>query len=183
MPNRTFDPALSDQPERDSFDALFQELNDELRGLARAIFAEQHQSHTLQPTALINEAWLKLSKGSEWTQDRKHFFALAARVMRQILADHARGRLTAKRGGDRARLTLYESSLASELPELDAVAFHEALSRLATLNKRHADVVQYRILGTLRISEIADLLEISENTVLRDWQAARLWLRRELTAP
>lgn len=163
-----------------SIDALFQELSGELRGLAGAVFADQHASHTLQPTVLINEAWLKLSARTELVNDRQHFLALAAKVMRQILADHARAKSTTKRGGRRAKLTFCESSVASDMPELDLVAFHDALERLSCLNQRHADVVEFRILGTLRVPEIADLLGVSENTVQRDWQAARLWLRREL---
>ena len=163
-----------------SVDRLFQELNSELRGLANVIFAGQHASHTLQPTVLINEAWLKLSGRGNLVNDKQHFLALAARVMRQILADHARGKSALKRGGPRATLSLHEGSVASELPDLDAIAFHDALERLSQLNRRHAEVVEYRILGTLRIPEIAEILGVSENTVLRDWQAARLWLRREL---
>lgn len=163
-------------------DVLFQELNGELRGLAHAIFADQHSSHTLQPTVLINEAWLKLSCRTTLVNDKQHFLALAAKVMRQILADHARGKSAIKRGGSRPMLTLHEPSIATDLPDLDIVAFHDALERLSALNQRHAEVVEYRILGTLRIHEIADLLGVSENTVLRDWQAARLWLRRELAS-
>ena len=164
----------------EEIDRLFHDLNDELRGLAGAIFSDQHASHTLQPTVLINEAWLKLSGKPNVVNDKQHFLALAAKVMRQILADHARGKSAIKRGGQRATLTLHEGSVASDFPVLDVVAFHDALERLSALNQRHAEVVEYRILGTLRISEIADLLGVSENTVHRDWQAARLWLRREL---
>jgi len=170
----------SNQSGEGSLNNLFQELDGELRGLARAVFAGQHVSHTLQPTVLVNEAWLKLSGKADLVNDKQHFLALAAKVMRQILADHARGKIASKRGGSRVKLTLYEGSIASELPEIDIVAFHDALERLSSLNQRHADVVEYRVLGALRISEIADLLGVSENTVLRDWQAARLWLRREL---
>lgn len=164
----------------DAIDRLFEELNSELRGLAGAIFSDQHASHTLQPTVLINEAWLKLSGKNNLVNDKQHFLALAARVMRQILADHARGKSALKRGGARATLTLHDGNVATELPDLDAIAFHDALERLSQLNRRHAEVVEYRILGTLRIPEIAEILGVSENTVLRDWQAARLWLRREL---
>lgn len=163
-----------------SIDGLFQELNGELRGLARAVFADQHVSHTLQPTVLINEAWLKLSARTDLINSRQHFLALAAKVMRQILADHARAKSATKRGGRRAKLTLVESSVASDMPELDLIAFHDALEQLSCLNQRHADVVEFRLLGTLRIPEIAELLGVSENTVQRDWQVARLWLRREL---
>lgn len=165
----------------DSINGLFQELDGELRGLARAVFADQHASHTLQPTVLINEAWLKLSGHKELVNDRQHFLALAAKVMRQILADHARAKSATKRGGRRAKLTLVEGSVASDMPELDAIAFHDALEHLSSLNQRHAEVVELRLLGTLRIHEIAELLGMSENTVQRDWQAARLWLRREFS--
>ncbi len=145
------------------------------------MFADQHASHTLQPTVLINEAWLKLSGHKELVNDRQHFLALAAKVMRQILADHARAKSATKRGGRRAKLTLVEGSVASDMPELDAIAFHDALEHLSSLNQRHAEVVELRLLGTLRIHEIAELLGMSENTVQRDWQAARLWLRREFS--
>lgn len=174
------DGCLSSDGRGGPIGVLFEELNDELRGLARAVFADQHASHTLQPTVLINEAWLKLSRRTEMVNDRQHFLALAAKAMRQILADHARAKSTAKRGGRRAKLTFCEDGFASTAPELDLIAFHDALERLSCLNPRHADVVEFRMLGTLRVPEIAELLGVSENTVLRDWQAARLWLRREL---
>ncbi|MEO0629550.1 MAG: ECF-type sigma factor [Planctomycetota bacterium] len=170
----------SSRSEAGSIDDLFEELSRELRGLAQVVFAEQDASHTLQPTALINEAWLKLSSRTDILNDKQHFLALAAKAMRHILTDHARSKATEKRGGRRARLTLMEHSVTAQESHVDALAFHDALERLSSLNQRHADVVEFRVLGTLRIPEIADLLGVSENTVSRDWQAARLWLRREL---
>lgn len=163
-----------------ALDALFREFETELRGLAGAIFSEQHLSHTLQPTALISEAWLKLEGKAEALQNREHFFALAARVMRQILIDHARNKGAVKRGGANHRVTFIESEFNPNATDFDAASFNDALARLEKLNERHAEVVQLRLLGMLSVSEISRLTGVSERTVKRDWQAARLWLMSEL---
>ncbi len=144
------------------------------------VFNGQSPAHTLQPTALVNEAWLKLAGGLGAVEDRHHFFALAAQAMRQILADHARARGRQKRGGDARRVTLSTGALADHTEPFDLIVFHDALARLTELNDRHAKVVEMRVLGSLTIPEIADLLETSPATVKRDWNVARLWLLQEL---
>lgn len=160
-------------------ESLFESLYDELRRLAGQVFAEQNRRHTLQPTALINEVWLKLAKVDHF-EDRTHFFALAAKAMRQILTDHARHNNREKRGGGGLRLTLSEHLIPGARDETDLIAFNDALDKLASLNQRHAKVAEYRLLGSLTTEEIARLLDVNERTVKRDWQAARLWLLGEL---
>lgn len=160
---------------------LFESLYGELRKLAGQIFAEQNRGHTLQPTALINEAWLKLAKVNHF-EDRTHFFALAAKAMRQILTDHARHNNRQKRGGGDLQLTLNEGLVPGAHNDTGLIAFNDALDKLTQLNQRHAKVAEYRLLGSLSIEEIARLLDINERTVKRDWQAARLWLLGELFA-
>jgi len=161
--------------------SLFASLQEELRHLAAQVFADQNKAHTLQPTALINEAWLKLARISQF-EDRAHFFALAAKAMRQILTDHARSKKREKRGGGALRLTLCEQIHSERDSGLDLFAFNEALDKLSQLDERHAKVAEYRLLGSLTNEEIARLLDINERTVKRDWQAARLWLLSELYA-
>ena len=161
-------------------DRLFEMVHAELGRLAAVVFSGQRPGHTLQPTALVNEAWLKLAGGLGAVEDRHHFFALAAQSMRQILADHARGRGRRKRGGGQRRVTLSTGALAGVEDALDLVAFHDALSTLAELNPRHAEVVELRVLGALTIPEIAGRLGASPATIKRDWSVARLWLLREL---
>lgn len=159
---------------------LFEEMQDELRGIACAIFAEQDRSHTLQPTALINEAWLKLAGRLDDVSDRPHFFALVARVMRQVLTDHARAKRAGKRGGANHKITFVDEGFGRSDMAFDVIAFHDALEHLALLNERHAEVVELRLLGLLTVPEISDLLGTSVNTVKRDWRAARAWLVNEL---
>ncbi|MFK7884562.1 MAG: ECF-type sigma factor [Phycisphaerales bacterium] len=161
-------------------DSLFLQFESELRGLASKVFSEQGASHTLQPTALVNEAWLKLSGQVDAIESRQHFFALAARVMRQVLADHAKTKNAIKRGGAGHRVTFNESEISSSDAGFDLASFNESLERLDSLNRRHAEVVELRLFGMLSIPEIASLTGSSERTVKRDWQAARLWLMSEL---
>ena len=160
--------------------ALFDELHVELRNLAGIVFADQGKVHTLQPTALVNEIWLKLSGSVGKVQDRAHFFALAAKAMRQVLTDHARRAKREKRGGNAFRLTFSDNQFMATGEEIDLITFNDALEHLSTLNERHAKVAELRLLGSLSVQEIAELLEINERTVKRDWQAARLWLLGEL---
>lgn len=160
--------------------SFFSQFESELRGLASKVFSDQDSSHTLQPTALINEAWLKLSGRVEAVESRQHFFALAARVMRQVLADHARAKNALKRGGAGHTVTFHESDFGSADAGFDIAAFNDALTRLASLNRRHAEIVELRLLGMLSTPEIASLTGVSERTVKRDWQVARLWLMSEL---
>ncbi len=163
-------------------DGLFEIVHDELRDLAASIHRRGAGARTLQATALVNETWLKLEGRLGGVQDRQHFLALAALAMRQVLADYARSKLREKRGGGRQRFTISVEAEAGTDREFDAIEFHDALDRLSELNERHARVAELRLLGSLRVPEIAELLGVSEPTVKRDWQVARLWLARELRA-
>ncbi|MBL4590427.1 MAG: sigma-70 family RNA polymerase sigma factor [Phycisphaerales bacterium] len=161
-------------------EALFNELYAEIRSLAGNVFADQGKVHTLQPTALVNEIWIKLSGSINNVENRTHFFALAAKAMRQVLTDHARHAKREKRGGNAFRLTFSDNQFIAVGDEIDLVTFNDALEHLSTLNERHAKVAELRLLGSLSVQEIANLLDINERTVKRDWQAARLWLLGEL---
>jgi len=162
---------------------LLPALVSELRAVARAYLGAQSASHTLQPTALVNEVFLKLfgSEALGSVRDRAHFFALAARAMRQILIDHARARRAAKRAGDAdAQLTIGDAlglgvANADDLLDVDA-----ALSELARLDERQARLVELRFFGGLEVEEVAAVLDVSVSTVEREWRAARAWLGRRM---
>ncbi len=163
-----------------SGDSGFAEAYAELRALAGAHFQRQPGAHTLQPTALVNEVYLRLagSRGRTPT-DRGHLLALASRAMRQVLIDHARRKKADKRGGDgRLRVTL--SGIDSNAGEWDVMELHEAIERLEQLDARQARIVELRFFGGLTIERVAELLEVSERTVYLDWQMARSWLWAEL---
>lgn len=155
--------------------------------LAELVYDELHalaQAHalpggTLQPTALVHEAWLKLHGNLASLQDRQHFFAVASRAMRQVLANHARAARAQKRGEGRLAVTLNER-LGERDEALDAVALDDSLAKLAGLNERHARVVELRFLCSLSIQETAEALGLSHGTVENDWATAQAWLRREL---
>ena len=144
--------------------------------------AGERPEHSLQATALVNEAYLRLvnAKDVAW-QDRAHFLAVAARVMRRILVDHARSRHYQKRGGDAARVTLDEALVLATEPDQDFVALDEALTALAVVDARKSQVVEMRFFGGLTSEETADVLGVSAKTVMREWQLAKVWLLRELT--
>jgi RNA polymerase sigma-70 factor, ECF subfamily len=154
----------------------------ELHGLAQALFAKEHRAHTLQPTALIHEVWLKLGGGLGGAGDRRHFFGIAALAMRQVLTDHARAQNRDKRGGGRSCITLDEHLVASGKGRevLDLIELEDTLVRLGTLNERHARMVEMRFFGGLTIDETAAALGVTRTTVERDWFTVRAWLRREL---
>ena len=155
---------------------------DELRGLARSYFARQSPGHTLQPTALVHEAWVKLAgHDGAWT-GRAHFFAVAARAMRQVLMNHARDRNAAKRGGGCDRITLDEAvtPVAGAGREVDLLALDEALERLSHRSERQARVIELRFFGGLTIPEAAHVLGVGTTTVEDDWHFAKAWLAREL---
>ncbi len=160
---------------------LFALIYDELRRIAAGLLRRERPEHTLQPTALVHEAYLKLVDQTRirW-QDRAHFLGIAARAMRQILVDHARGRAAKKRGGGRQRVTLDEGLLAEEGKELELLALDDAMTRLAGFDERAARVVELRIFGGLTVTEIALVLGVSKRTVDGDWSVARMWLAREL---
>lgn len=164
----------------DAFGELFASVHGELRDLADRVHRRVVGASTLHATALVNETWLKLEGRLDGVRDKQHFFALAALAMRQVLADYARQKGREKRGGDRQRVTISLAEQSELASEFDALEFHDALDRLGELNERHARVAELRLLGSLRIPEIAALLGVSEPTIKRDWQVARLWLAREL---
>jgi RNA polymerase sigma-70 factor (ECF subfamily) len=153
----------------------------ELHEIARRCMAGERAGNSLQATALVNEAYLRLinAKDVAW-HDRAHFLAVAARVMRHILVDHARARHYQKRGGAVVHVTLDEALVVASEPDQDFVALDEALTALAAVDARKSQVVEMRFFGGLTIDETAEALQVSRDTVKRDWQMAKLWLLREL---
>jgi RNA polymerase sigma-70 factor (ECF subfamily) len=166
-----------------AFDQLVPLVYDDLRRLACRFMRSERPDHTLQTTALIHEAYLKLAgRGREPWEGRKHFFAVAARVMRQVLIDHARGIRRAKRGGGAVKVPIEEAVILSPDRSVDIIALDEALSRLEAKDERKSRVVEMRIFAGLENSEIAEVLGVSPNTVIRDWNFAQAWLRSELAS-
>jgi RNA polymerase sigma factor (TIGR02999 family) len=154
---------------------------EELRRLAHHFMEGQRTDHTLQTTALVNEAYLRLADQTNphW-QNRAHFFAVAARAMRQIVVDYARSQQARKRGGGALKIELDEAAIVSPEQSKDIVDLHEALERLAALDSRKAQVVELKYFGGLNYDEMAEVLKISRVTVRRDWEFARAWLHTEL---
>jgi RNA polymerase sigma factor (TIGR02999 family) len=154
---------------------------DELRRQARYLMSSERSNHTLQPTALVHEAFLRLSEqtGIEW-RDRSHFYGFASRVMRQILVDHARLHATAKRGNHPIHFSLDDVQVPIEERAEAILILNEVLERLENFDEQQAKIVEMRFFGGMNNGEIAESLGISERTVGREWQAARLWLYREL---
>ena len=169
------------QGDEHALDSLTPLVYRDLRRIAARLLRDERSGHTLQPTALVNEAYLKLAGQAkvQW-QNRTHFFAVAARAMRQILVDHARGHLRAKRGGGESVLPLDEGMLFAPERSADLLALDEALHRLAAIDPRKTKVVELRFFAGLDNEEIAEVLQISPNTVMRDWNMAKAWLRREM---
>ena len=163
---------------QDALDELMPVVYQELRKLARSYLRAERPEHTLQPTALVNEAYLRLvdQKNVRW-ENRRHFFGIAAQLMRRILVDHARKRQSEKRGGGEA-LIPFEEAKGVPVKARDLVALDDALKDFATIDPRSAKIVELRQFGGLSIDETADVLEISPATVKRDWTAAKAWLRR-----
>ncbi len=155
---------------------------DELRRIAHRHLGRERQGHTLQTSALVNEAYLKLVNEREmrW-QNRAHFFAIAARLMRLILVDYARGRNRARRGGGARRVSLDEAMAVSDEQAADVLAVDEALNRLAAFDERKSRVVELRFFSGLSVEETAEVLQVSEVTVMREWRLAKAWLRNELS--
>jgi len=153
----------------------------ELRRIARHYMAGERTGHTLQTTALVNEAYLRLidSRKVNW-QNRTHFFAMSAQLMRRILVDHARSRRYQKRGGGAQQVTLDDDLILSAGQGKDLVALDDALKALEEVDARKSRVVELRFFGGLSVKETADVLKVSQDTVLRDWRLARSWLRREI---
>lgn len=161
---------------------LLQRVYAELRRLADRLLAGERAGHTLSPTALVHEAWLRLAGGAAASiEDRRQFFAIAAHRMRQVLVDHARRRDAGKRGGGGERVTLSTAAGDSEAAGVDALALEFALQRLEAADPRKARVVELRYFAGLDMSEIAELLGVSRATVHRDWEVARAFLFQALT--
>lgn len=155
---------------------LYERVYRELKAIAGTHLVSERPGHTLQTTALVNEAYLRLVPGEEHWQNRAHFFGSAARAMRRILVDYARRHRSLKRGGEAKRVTFADLAIAAEEPDLDLLALDEALDALAKDEPRLAEVVNLRYFGGLNIAESAGVLGISVATVKRDWTFARAWL-------
>jgi len=165
-----------------SLDELIPVVYDELRRLARHYLSRERVDHTLQPTALVHEVYLRLigQDNVRW-QNRAHFFAVAAQMMRRILVDHAKGHHRTKRGGGAIKLSLDEAINLSVEGAMDLVALDEALARLSATDPRKSQVVELRYFGGMSVEETAEILGISHKTVMREWVTARAWLYRELS--
>lgn len=168
--------------DKEAAEKLLPLVYDHLRAQASAYFRGQGASHTLQPTALVHEAYLRLVKQDSvsW-KDRAHFFAVAATAMRQILTDHARGRRVAKRGGGWKRVTLDAAVTPPSEPEIDTVVLDAALTRLAVFDERKHRVAILRFFGGLTVEEVAEIEAVSKSTVESEWRSARAWLSHELS--
>lgn len=165
-----------------AFDDLFPLVYGELRRIAAREMRHEQQGRTLQTTALVHEAYLRLLKDASLSfENRAHFLGIAARAMREILIERARARVAQKRGGHAVRITLDDVAVPTPAPSVDVLALDEALQRLAGLDKRHARVVELRYFGGLSVEETAAALDMSPATVKRAWTLARAWLYRELT--
>jgi RNA polymerase sigma factor (TIGR02999 family) len=168
--------------DREALGKLAPLVDAELRRLARRYMGGERAGHTLQPTALINELYLRLIDwGSISWQDRAHFFGLSARLMRRTLVDHARRRRTGKRGGEAITIAFDEASVASREPTADLVAIDEALTALAKHDPQKSQIIELRFFGGLTVEETAEVLKISPRTVKREWSLARAWLYCQLT--
>lgn len=165
-----------------ALDKLYPLVYDELHRMARRYMNRERKGHTLQTTALINEAYVRLvdQKHVHWA-NRAHFFAISAQIMRRILIDHARRHAYAKRGGGAEKVSLDETAIIAGDPASDLLLLDEALNRLAEMDRRRSQVVELRYFGGLNNEEISGVLKISENTVIRDWNMARAWLYQELS--
>jgi RNA polymerase sigma-70 factor, ECF subfamily len=176
-------PLLSELAQGDhaAAEKLVPLVYDELRRLARCYMRRERPDHTLQTTALVHEAYLKLvrQQKTDW-QCRSHFLAIAAQVMRRILLDHARGHLRRKRGGARQVLQLDEALTFSEDCSQELVELHQALERLSAIDPRQGKIVELRFFGGLSVEETSEILGISSKTVKRDWAVAKAWLHGEL---
>ena len=167
-----------------ALDQLIPIVHDELHRIAKACMTGERPGHSLQATALVNEAYLRLveARGVNW-QDRAHFLAVAARLMRRILCDFARSKQYQKRGGGGVQVTLVDDMAISHEPGRDLVALDDALVELAKHDERKSKVIEMRIFGGLSVPETAEALGVSSETVMRDWKMAKAWLLRELRSP
>ena len=168
--------------EKESLDKLMPAIYDELRRQAAHYLRQERPGHTLQTTALIHEAYVRLvdQRNVQW-QNRAHFFGIAAQMMRRILVDHARTKKRAKRGGSDIKVSLDDATVAVKGQDLDVVAVDEALNRLAKIDEQQSRVVELRFFSGLTVEETAEVMGISPATVKRDWSMAKAWLHRELS--
>jgi RNA polymerase sigma factor (TIGR02999 family) len=166
---------------RDALEQLIPVIYDELRTIAARYLRREREGHTLEPTALVHEAYLRMceQRDASW-QNRAHFLACAAQVMRNLLVDHARARRAAKRGGGAGRLTLSAAALLPEERELDLVALDDVLRALEAVDPVRGRVVELRYFAGLSVDQTAEVLGVAPATVKRHWTTARAWLRREL---
>jgi RNA polymerase sigma factor (TIGR02999 family) len=167
--------------DREALERLMPLVFDELRRIANGYFIREGRGHTLQPTALVNEVYLRLlgRRTVQW-QNRAHFFGFAAELMRRILVDHARSHQTAKRGQGAAKISLEEGLAAPKEKEVDLVVLDDALKALAEVDPRQSRIVELRFFAGLTNDEIAEVLDVSPTTVKREWRTAKLWLLREI---
>jgi RNA polymerase sigma factor (TIGR02999 family) len=165
-----------------ALDKLMPLVYGELRRMANRYMRREHVGHTLQTTALINEAYLRLIEQQrvQW-HNRAHFFAISAKLMRRILVDHARSHTRAKRGGGVLKVSLNEAVVPSKERAAELVALDDALMRLATIDPRKSQVVELRFFGGLSVEETAEVLKVTPMTVTRDWKTAKAWLHREMS--
>ena len=168
--------------DKEALDALLPLVYEELRKQAAGYLRRERVGHTLQTTALIHEAYLKLvdQKNVHW-QNRAHFFGIAAQLMRRILVDHARTKKRAKRGGSDIRVSFNDANLMGQAKDLDIVALDEALNHLAEIDEQQSRIVELRFFSGLTVEETAEVLAISPATVKRDWSMAKAWLHREIS--
>ncbi len=167
---------------REALDELVPAVYSELRRLARSALRHERPGHTLQTTALVNEAYLRMvdQRKVSW-RDRAHFFGAASEIMRRILVDHARKHRAGKRGAGATMVTLDEALAAAEQRDIDVLALDLALDTLAAVDPRQSELVVLRFFGGLNIKEAAHVLKISPATVSREWSTAKMWLRKELS--
>ena len=165
-----------------ALDELYPLVYEELHRLARRYMSRERKGHTLQTTALINEAYVRLvdQRNVHWA-NRSHFFAISAQIMRRILIDHARRHAYAKRGGGAQQVSLEEAAVVARDQSVELMRLDEALKSLAEMDPRRSQVVELRYFGGLNNEEIAGVLKVSENTVTRDWNMARAWLYQQLS--
>jgi len=169
--------------DREALESLLPIVYDELHRQAIRIFSRERAGHTLQPTALVNEVYLRLvdQRDANW-QNRAQFFALAAQMMRRILVSHARSRRAAKRGGGEDRITLEEGVAAAPERDVNLLALDEALSRLEAVDAEKSRMVELRFFSGLSVEETAEIMGVSPRTIDRQWQTAKAWLNREMRA-
>lgn len=167
--------------DREALDSLIPLVYDELRGIAQYYLRNERPEHTLQSTALVHEAYVRMIKQDlpQW-QNRAHFFAVAAQIMRQILVDHARAYRAGKRGGGICNVALDDAEESAQKVDVDILALDEALKTLSTMDAQQSKIVELKFFGGLSIEDTAEVLGVSSSTVKRDWITARAWLHREL---